>query len=221
MSDASTAVEALDPLPPDRYQGLSNDSLLCYAVTELKSRSIPATFENVTVAAFRLFPEHFSLVGYVDHPDASRVNRTLLHARPKYRDLIIGNAKSGYALTSKGEGVARQVAADLQSLRRVPRTTQAAGPSSRRTYTGHAVVEQLEQSALYGHWRDAELDSIGDYEVWDFLEAMPYTDKTMLREILKNYREGAELASRRDLLKFLAWVSKRYRHVFQEGEGDR
>src|SRR5665648_613328 len=90
--------------------------------------------------------------------------------------------------------------------------------SNKNNYTGHGVVEQIEQSSLYKHWRDDQVESIGDYEVWDFLEAMPYTDKTMLRGILKNYREAAELSGRQDVMKFLVWVSRQYRHVFQEGE---
>ena len=137
MSESSALVEAFDPVAAEKYRDLSKDSLLCYAVTELKSISVPVTFENVTVAAFKLFPEHFSLVGFHNYPDASRVNRTLLHARPKYRDLIIGNATSGYTLTSKGESVARQVAADLESPRRVPKAKRSPAAPSKRTFTGH------------------------------------------------------------------------------------
>lgn len=102
MKDPSAIVETLTPIEVGRYSHLNHDSLLCYAVKELESLAVPVTFENITVAAFRLFPKTFSLVGYLNYPDASRVNRTLLHARPKYRDLIVGNAKSGYALTAKG-----------------------------------------------------------------------------------------------------------------------
>jgi hypothetical protein len=216
VNGPSAAVEALEAADVEKYRDLSKDSLLCFAVAELREKSVPLTFENVAVAAFKLFPEHFSLIGYLNYPDASRVNRTLLHARPKYRDLIIGNAKSGYALTSKGESVARQVALDLQSTSRTTKARVIA--PGKRTYTGHAVVEQIEQSSLYNHWHDDQAESIGDYEVWDFLEAMPYTDKTMLRSILKNYKEAAELSGRQDVIEFLAWVSKQYRYVFQEGE---
>lgn len=216
MSGPGAVIEALEPADVEKYRDLSKDSLLCFAVAELQEKSVPVTFENIAVAAFKLFPEHFSLIGYRNYPDASRVNRTLLHARPKYRDLIIGNATSGYALTSKGESVARQVAIDLQSTNRTSKARRA--EPDKRTYTGHGVVEQIEQSSLYKHWRDDQVESIGDYEVWDFLEAMPYTDRTMLRGILKNYREAAELSGRQDVMKFLVWVSRQYRHVFQEGE---
>lgn len=221
MKDSSSQVENMRSIAPEKYQDLSKDSLLCYAVRELKSLSVPATFENITVAAFKLFPEAFSLVGYLEYPDASRVNRTLLHARPKYRDLIVGNAKSGYALTKKGESVALQVAVDLESERRAPRPKQSAEATSKRTYTGSAVVQHIERSSLYRHWRDSELEALGDHEVWDFLEAMPYTDKAMLGQILRNYREGVELAGREDLVEFLSWVTKQYDHVFMDGEAGR
>ncbi len=217
MSDSTAAVEALEPADVEKYRHVSNDSLLCFALVELRSSSVPATFENITVAAFKLFPESFSLVGYQNYPDAARVNRTLLHARPKYRDLITGSAKKGYVLTAKGETVARQVSVDLQS-QGVQKARSASDVIDKRTYTGQAVTKQVEGTSLYKHWRDGELDAIGDYEVWDFLDAMPYTDKAVLRVILKDYKEAAELAGREDLVKFLSWVSRQYRYVFQEGE---
>lgn len=216
MSEASQVVERLPRFPVEKYHSLSNDSLLCYALERLASQSVPPTFENIAVAAFKLFPETFSLVGYPNYPDATRVNRTLLHARPKYRDLVVGNAKSGYALTQKGQSVAQQVSIDLESLGGAARVKDATEAASKRTFTGHAIVRQIEQSDIYQHWRDGQLDSVGDYEVWDFLEAVPYTDKSVLRDILKKYREGATLSDRQDLLEFLSWVSKRYRDVFQE-----
>lgn len=208
----------MSAMQPAKYRDLSNDSLLCYAVSQLISQSTPVTFENITVAAFRLFPEHFSLVGYPEYPDASRVNRTLLHARPKYRDLIVGSATNGYALTKKGESVARQIEVELKSQGATPQSEQVAAVSHKRTYTGHRVVQQIESSPLYKHWGDSDWASVGDYEVWDFLEAMPYTDKRVLRDIMKNYREAAELSGRQDISRFLSWVAKEYKHVFQEGE---
>lgn len=48
---------------------------------------------------------------------------------------------------------------------------------------------------------------------------MPYTDKRMLRAIMKNYKEGAQMSGRNDILEFLSWVSEHYRHVFQESRG--
>lgn len=217
MSGSAVEVETLEPAAVEKYRDLNNDSLLCFALIELRSKSVPATFENIAVAAFKLFPESFSLVGYPNYPDAARVNRTLLHARPKYRDLITGSAKKGYVLTGKGETVARQVAIGLQG-QAIQKARPASDATDKRTYTGQAVMKQVEGSSLYKHWRGGELDSIGDYEVWDFLEAMPYTDKAVLRGILKDYKEAAELARREDVMKFLSWVSRQYRRVFQEGE---
>lgn len=222
MSESSHLVEALKALPPKDYESSSNDGLLCYALAVLMAQGIPPTFENITVAVFRLFPESFALIGYRSYPDATRVNRALLHARPKYRDLVVGNAKSGYALTMKGQSVARQVSIDLESGTRGAQVKDAAKAVSNRTYTGHVFVEQIEQSRLYRHWRDEQLDSVGDYEIWDFLDAVPYTGKAVLRDIMKKYREAASLAGRPELTEFLLWASKRYRGVFQgEGEGQK
>lgn len=84
--DASADLSTLTPIDPERYVEIDHDRLLAYVVTRMNALSLRVTFENVTAAAFALFPKVFCLSGYPQYPDAARVNRTLLHGGPKYKN---------------------------------------------------------------------------------------------------------------------------------------
>ncbi len=202
-------IDKIDPFEPSRYVGINKDHLLSYGLDRLiNTFGLLGTFENVTVTVFKMFPNSFSLIGFPQYPDAARVNRTFLHCKPKYQNLVIGSAKNGYTLTSKGLYIAKQVAEKLRthSNERVEKDEA----KQTRTFTGAKIIPKIEQSNLYQSWSEQNLDKIGPYDLWSFLEAVPYTDKDVLAEIMKIYRDAAKASAREDILNFLKWVKQSY-----------
>jgi hypothetical protein len=211
--------DTLSAFNPDKYQAISNDELLAYSLNLLKQNAVPATFETLVVTTFKLFPESFSLIGFTEFPDAARINRSLLHSRPKYRNLMDGNAKNGFSLTTKGREAAekteKRLTGDSQSVE-VPKKAKPRRIDD-QTFTGSKVVEKIENSILFQHWSAGDMAKVGPYDIWSFLEALPYTEKSALKLIINSYREAAVMTGRKDILSFLDWVTKeRYSHIFKQ-----
>ena len=199
---------SLKPHNKNNYESASLAQLMAFCVGHLHDQGITATFETITIVAFKLFPSRFSLVGFEEHPDAARINRALLQSRPKYQNLIVGDVHKGYCLTHKGEHAAEQVRKTLSSH------TQAMVSKKKvarhRTFTGEVTVNRIESTQLYRQWRENPEAEIDLYSIWLLLEVTPYTEKEIIRGIFQDFREAAEAAKRDDMLRFLGWIKGRY-----------
>ncbi len=205
-------IKELNNYDPSLYEGINKDNLLVYGLNVLIERSIPTTFEHITVLIFKLFPTKFSMVGFSQYPDTALVNRTLLHCRPKYKNLIVGSVSKSFALTKKGKYVARQM--DEQLNGGAKQTPQRNVKRADRTYTGAELISQIETSKLFKCWESESTEDVGDYDIWALLKAVPYTDKPVLKEIMRGFRHSAEIAKRKDIEKFLDWVESKYQQLF-------
>jgi hypothetical protein len=56
----------------DDYLSLDKDRLILIVIDYLNSKNIETTFDKLTVAAFKLFPKKFSLIGFPEYPDAKK-----------------------------------------------------------------------------------------------------------------------------------------------------
>jgi hypothetical protein len=173
----------------------------------LRREGLPPSFENVSVAAFRLFPTKFSLRGF-DHPDSNRVNRALLQLGPKYRNWAVGSAGTGYNLTPLGETVlveTRQVVAGGSS-ERLPKRRGSPG------YTWDPVNElnELKATDAYQRFRDGGIGRLTLDDVWHALGAFRYTPKEAIHERFVALKSIAAGAGDSDALEFLDALRKRY-----------
>ena len=202
--------KSLEAYSPTTYATINKDFLLAYSIDLLIKNRIPATFETVVVTCFKLFPDSFSLIGFSDYPDAARINRALLHARPNYQNLVIGDAKRGYRLTKKGEYKAQEMASALTRNKTTTNNVEAAGDIDSRTYRGKQQIEHIEASNLFKLWHDGKEQEISPYEFWFFLDVSPTTDRDTLNQIIDDYDKAAQLSKRDDIKKFLSWIKRRY-----------
>jgi hypothetical protein len=83
------------------YSDISLDELVTYSIFVLLEEKTEATFENIVAKCFEFFPEKFSLIGYPQWPDSTRVNKSWLRCRTDFK-YIKGSVKNGFTLTSKG-----------------------------------------------------------------------------------------------------------------------
>jgi hypothetical protein len=77
------------------------------AVGRLWEVDCELSYENVVVAAFRLFPSKFGLIGYPDFPDAKRVHDQLFHCFYKSKGWLGGKTRLGFTITELGEAIIR------------------------------------------------------------------------------------------------------------------
>lgn len=208
-------IDALQPYAEDSYGELDLNRLAAYTIKRLQDEQIPATFENIVVAAYKMFPRKFSLVGFPDYPDAARVNRALLQLRPKYRNWARGNVRKGFVLTESGISEVNRVEEALSLGSRHPpssmRAVKRRAPPRTRDLTED--IELVERSGLFTKWRQGQLGSATELEFFDLVGAYAYSPAKAIRQRLKTLRNTAIQLNRRDIVGFLDAIGARFEEM--------
>lgn len=215
-NDKEGIFEICKQFNPNQYENIDLNRLATYTIWLLKENNIVITFENIVVALFIMFPEKFSLVGYKEYPDSTRVNRALLQLRPKYRNWATGNVKKGFTLTETGRvivGQTSQLLNNLQFQSKKPVLGQS------RTRDIASEMEQIINSPVYQKYLSGKEEEISKIEIFEFLRAMPYTPLKVLRaymkKLLNEVRKSGHPKSD-EIIDFLNWIQRRHQSVFAE-----
>jgi hypothetical protein len=192
------------------YSVIDLAGLACFAITWLDERHLPTTFENITVALFRMFPMKFCLEGYPEYPDAARVGRTLLQLGPKYRNWARGSIQRGFHLTNSGETKSDLVKEMLGSSANV-----ATNPARRTRTLGRTMdlmkeIESLEVSTLFAKWRQGSIGATDAFDLVNMLGGYTYTAARALRKRMDYLESTAKQVGRTDIVEFLGSVRKKF-----------
>lgn len=205
MAKEDPALEASRPdgfsaFPDEQYAGINHNRLLVVAVDALTRASIPCTFENIVVAAYRLFPRVFSLEGFTTYPDAARVNRTLLHCKPKYEDYINTSATGArglFYLTPRGEEAAREtlgafsgVAKPLRGRAKVPRSHH------------EQILSDVRKSDAFQAWKSGL--NVTDLDFLSLLHLLPGAKADAINDNFHIISESAAAIADPEVNSFLA-----------------
>lgn len=203
----ASSADRAKALPASRYEALDLNRLVVFTLGWLMDTSLPPTFENVSVAAFRLFPSKFSLRGY-DHPDSNRVNRALLQLGPKYRNWAVGSTGTGYNLTPLGE----KVLADARQRLASGSVASHSKPRRSQGYTWDPATEisDLKNTEAYRRFREGGVSSLNLDDVWHALGAFRYTPKEAIRERIVALKAIAAEPRDSDAIEFLEALRNRF-----------
>lgn len=111
----------INPLNSEKYLLISSrEKLIAFTISYLTKNKVQTSFNNLCVAAYKLFPDKFKLSEeFPEYPHLEMLNRTLLHILPKQLDYATGSARIDYRLTQLGELIAKQVENDLKGLKNI------------------------------------------------------------------------------------------------------
>lgn len=210
-------IDALQPYAEDSYGEWDLNRLAAYTIKRLQDEQIPTTFENIVVAAYKMFPRKFSLVGFPDYPDAARVNRALLQLRPKYRNWARGNVRKGFVLTESGISEVNRVEEALSLGSRHPASSMRAVKRRARPRTRDLTedIELVERSGLFTKWRQGQLGSATELEFFDLVGAYAYSPAKAIRQRLETLRNTAIQLNRRDVVGFLDAIDARFEEMLR------
>ena len=199
------------------YMKIGLDDLVTYAVFSLKEKGKEATFENLVVECYSLFPKRFSLVGYPMYPDSALVNKSWLRCRTDKR-LIDGSAAKGFKLTPAGIEVVEKTSFLLKD-----RTGQATIGKMKEEERSRAskFVQHIENSIAYKKYLSNQtLSAITDFELRDILLGTMQTDIDVLLDNASRLETYARTKERKDLVDFVdlvrTEVTRRYAPQGQE-----
>lgn len=213
------AILSLPTYPVSVYEKVDLNRLTVYTIYLLRERSLSASIENIAVANHRQFPKRFSMVGFPEYPDISRVNRALLQLRPKYRNWATGNTRLGWQLTVAGEAEARVIRDHLAE----PANTRGAGlapefrdvidAAATRTVDVARELRRVRDSNLFAK-AQAGWEGVSTLEVFDVLGAYTHTPAPVLKKRLRELRQQSVDANERELVTFLDEISERFSLLF-------
>lgn len=211
IANQGKMLSALKPYPPELYEGMNLNWLVLVAAGTVEESRTGLSFEHVVVAAFRLFPKKFSLLGYPEHPDAKRVHDALWRCAYKNREWLMGKTSQGFAFTQRGR----------QELEVATKALEAESGPIKKTYSQTRRFEKLlgevQASPAYGKYQRGDRDKVTDSECCHVLQGTLDSDRRVLRDNLDKLRQMAADLEQQDVAMFMDWLAQRFARFLEEG----
>ena len=205
---------------PKIYKAIPYDDLLVFALYSIEQKGLDATFENLAVECYNLFPERFCLPGYKEYPDSAQVEKSWLRCRTDKR-LITGSKAQGFQIASRGFSVVQKTQRRLGN-KVLDSKRLLAIKGDRRTKIGR-LVKQLEGNELFKEFlKKGPAIEISDYQFCDLIYSTLDTLPESRRKNLQQLKDAALDYNRSDMLGFLSHCETRFNHLlFSETERGR
>jgi hypothetical protein len=182
------------------YLSVDNDRLILFTVGILDLNRIEPTFDKIVVAAFRLFPKKFSLIGFPEYPDAKRINDCLLHCVHEPKKWLFGNAQSGYKITDRGRYYLDEAKKILEGKIKV--TKKYAVFARRKELT---FIRLLKKTSAFKKYEHGDKGSITEAEILEALRVDPNHKDLIIEHLIKyiDYAIKIQDSVAQDFLKFI------------------
>jgi len=199
-------IQKLKPFNSTSYEAIDLDRLVIYTAVKLQKLGVELSLENIIVGAFKLFPKKFSLLGYVEFPDATRVEKCLWRCKGKKRQWIGGKTPHGYLINDRTRIISDQ--AEAQLLKTTFREKQKPLSHTRRK---ELLMAELERSSAYSKYMRGECDSISEADLCYLLHGTLDSSRDLLGENLVSFKKLAEEFERADILTFFGLLEERFK----------
>jgi len=194
-------IQKLEPIKKLDESAADNDRLLLYAIFILESENIDPTFDKIVVAAHKLFPSRFSLLGFREYPDGKRVHDCLFHCTYKTKKWLDGGAKQGYKLNEKGKFMLKTLMSRYKNSK-FKRDRKISGSAAKRKEK--AIIDKAMKTKAYSYFIQGRLSEINP----DYLkEALRCTPDASKKDVKDNYttifQYASEINANKNFIEFL------------------
>jgi hypothetical protein len=207
MDEKYKKLKAFDP---DSYNSIDLDRLIIYTTVELEKLSIELSLENIIVGAFKLFPKKFSLVGYPEFPDATRVEKALWRCRRKKRQWIGGKTQHGYIINDKTKHIASIIEKELS----IPATKNLRKRGKMRRKEN--ILREVLNSSAYRKYVIGKKENISEADVCHLLQGTLDSSRETLKENLISLKIIITELEQNDLLIFIKWIENNLNAFFTQ-----
>lgn len=194
-------IQQLKPFDYPSYEAIDLDRLVIYTTVNLHKIGVELSLENIIVGAFSLFPKKFSLAGYIEFPDATRVEKCLWRCKGKKRQWIGGKTPHGYQVTEKAKIIATQTEAQLSNT-----ALQKRQKTASRTRRKESILKETTDSPAYKKYISNQGDSISESDLCYLLQGTLDSSRQVLKENLTSLKKFAKELEREKVVKFLCWL---------------
>ena len=182
------------------YEPLDKDRLVLFAVSYLESRQIEPTFDKIVVAAFKLFPKKFSLIGFPEYPDGRTIYYCVYNHCTLDKKWLFGNVQSAFKVTERGRYFLDETRKMLEG--KIVSTRTHITTPRRKEATFISILKRTNAYKKYAHGEKELIDKS------DLLEALrvPLGSKGLIQANLTKYLEYAQRINESSAIKFLEFA---------------
>jgi len=211
-NEVDKALKGLEAFPTRLYEGINLNWIALYAVSALEDQGVDLSFENIVVAAFRLFPKKFSLLGFPEYPDAKRIHDALWRCAYKNRQWLMGKTSQGFAFTQRGR---QELELAKQALKRNAAPQKRILRDNRRF---EKLLAEVMTSPAYAKYSQGIQNKISEAECCHVLQGTLDSERRILLDNLNKLKDMAIRLEHKDVVAFLDWLEARFAHFLGKEE---
>jgi len=198
-------LKELKPFAESKYKNIDLDHLMMYVMKELERIKTNLSYENAVVAAFKIFPKKFSLLGFEEYPDSNRVDQCLWRCSGKTRQWLGGKARQGFKINPRSRVIFKE-SADLLEGRK-PTKTRAISQTRRK----ESILAETLDSSAYKKYVENNGNLITESEFCFLLQGTLDSEKDTLKRNLNLLKMFADELDRKEITAFLEWIENRFK----------
>ena len=190
-----------------KYQNIDLDHLTMYTIGILDELNVDLSYENVVVAAFKLFPQKFSLNGFEDYPDSDRT-RNSLNRCTMNKKWLGGKALHGFEIIEKSKYI---ISDSKKKILGISINKQNIKSKTRRK---ELILSEIKKTSAFQKYINSDIDEINESDICYLLQGTLDTKKSILLDnfiLLKLYAK--ELKSR-EILGFIKILEENFKYFF-------
>jgi len=204
MTTHHRTLDTLKKYPTSLYEGINLNWLVLVSVGMAEESGIDLSFEHIVIAAFKLFPNKFSLLGYPEHPDAKRIHDALWRCTYKNRQWLMGKTSQGFAFTQRGR---QELEVARKALQKDYRPAKKTFSHTRRF---EKLLGEVKAAPAYAKFLKGERDSISEAECCNVLQGTLDSERRVLLDNLTKLKAMATDLQEKEAVAFMAWLGQRF-----------
>ena len=202
-----TIIDGFQPIEYSKTKDITSyEKLMLYAAEELEKNNVPLTFNYVCIASFKLFPERFCCdEEFKEFPSVDRLNRTYMHLKyvKKGKSYITGTMKEGFALTTFGRAMAKEVEALINGTE-IDKSVKPVPVDAHKK--GNSQYYKFIESESYKQY--LETKNINLKYMWKFFDVAPYTKIKKIKDNLELILQYAQEKNDQGCVSFISNLKK-------------
>lgn len=201
-------VEKLKPFEEDKYKNIDLDHLIMYVIGKLNDIGVNLSYENAVVAAFKLFPKKFSLLGYNHYPDSDRVMNCLNRCILNNRRWLDGKVKHGFIITERSK-IIIQTAEDMLEGKIIKENkTQS------NTRRKEMLLDEIKKSPAFNKYIKGEKEKINKSDICYLLQGTLDSPISLLSNNLSVLKSYATELEQHENIAFLKFIEEKFNNIF-------
>ena len=198
-------IKNLDKVTKD-YSSVGLDQLLIYVMDKMEKNNIRLSEPNISLAAWVMFPDKFSIFGWPEYPCSKRTNLSCLHMKYKNKRWITGTSNQ-YLITEKGRKIVEETTEFLESDTQKKQKRKSYSKTRRQD----KLVSQIKKTTAYVKYTKGK--EISQFDLYEMLQCTLDSSGDVLKENYDALCIYAAEAECEEVIEFLTVIKNNFEEI--------